>query len=148
MRTALSEFTGKIESRIDHDFHGYKSSINIFTKQLEKLNKVERDSALHKTLCSFGKSVTESLSQGKKKKLGKIPVQVTARSRRVYKLRGSRTAIMGAPTKSQALKRQLNITDEEEIVRHKVQSLKRPKKKQKHSLENDVNLNRRSSKKH
>ena len=148
LRKAIEAFTENIEMRIDNDFLGYKTSINTFTKQLEKLQNVKKDSALQKTLCSFGKTVTEPLSQGKRKKLGIIPVQVTAKSRRIYKLRGSRTAIMGAPTKSQALKRQLNITDEDEIVRHKVPTLKRPKQKQKHSLENDVGLNRRSSKKH
>ena len=92
--------------------------------------------------------MTAPLSLGKKKKLGLIPVQVTARSRRKFKLRGSRSAIMGAPTKSQAVKRQLESNEDEEIVRHKLPALKKKKTKQHHSLQNDVSLSRRSSKKH
>ena len=127
---------------------GYNTAINIFSKQLNKLEKVKSDSALQKTLCSFGKSLTEPLSQGKRKKLGRIPVQVTARSRRKFKLRGSRMAIMGAPTKSQAVKRQLQVDDDEETVRHKLPKLKKMKTKQTHSLQHAVEKNQRVSKKH
>jgi hypothetical protein len=148
LKNSMDAFRTKLEERIDEDVEGYKTAINIFTKQLEKLGKVERDSALQKTLCSFGKSVTEPLSQGKRKKLGRINVQVTARSRRRFKLRGSRMAIMGAPTKSQSLKRQLEVDDDEETVRHKLPTLKKMKPKQTHSLQNDVAKNRRASKKH
>ena len=148
LKKSMEAFRTNLETRIDEDIEGYNTAINIFSKQLNKLEKVKSDSALQKTLCSFGKSLTEPLSQGKRKKLGRIPVQVTARSRRKFKLRGSRMAIMGAPTKSQAVKRQLQVDDDEETVRHKLPKLKKMKTKQTHSLQHAVEKNQRVSKKH
>ena len=100
LRKSIESFTKNLESRIDNNLDGYEASVNTFVKQLSKLEKVKSDSALQKTLCTFGKSLTEPLSKGKKKKLGLIPMQITALSRRKFKLRGSRSAIMGAPTKN------------------------------------------------
>ena len=148
LQNSMETFRAEINLRIEGDIEGYKTAIEVFSRQLEKLGKVKRDSALQKTLCSFGKSVTESLSQGKKKKLGRIPVQVTARSRRTFRLRGSRMAIMGAPTKTQAVKRQLEVDDKDETLRHILPKLKKKKTKQKHSLKTDVEKNQRCSKKH
>ena len=148
LQNSMETFRTEINLIIEGDMEGYKTAIDIFSIQLEKLGKVKRDSALQKTLCSFGKSVTEPLGQGKKKKLGRIPVQVTAQSRRKFRLRGSRMAIMGFPTKSQAVKRQLEVEDNDETLRHKLPKVKKKKTKQIHSLKIDVEKNQRCSKKH
>ena len=66
LRKSIESFTQNIESRIDNNPEGYEASVEIFVKQLTKLEKVKQDSVLQKTLCSFGKSVTAPLSLGKK----------------------------------------------------------------------------------
>ena len=50
------------------------------------------NSALQKALHNFGETQTESLRGGRRKKGSKIPVQMTARARRRFKIRGSRVA--------------------------------------------------------
>ena len=60
----------------------------------------------------------------KKKKIGLIPVQATARSRRLYKLRGSRSAVQGRPRLTDRLIVQLAVGEDEDtdgaILRHKL----------------------------
>ena len=79
-------------------------------------------------------------------------MQATAKSRRVYKLRGSRSAIQGRPRLAQRLCVQLAINDDDldsGEVRHKL-----PTKKRRlcpgadHNLSAAVDSNRRASKKH
>ena len=88
----------------------------------------------------------------KKKKAGIIPVQATAKSRRLYKMRGSRSSVQGRPRAAQRLSVQLAVDDgelDEGEVRHKL-----PTKKMRlcpssdHNLDNAVEANRRQSKKH
>ena len=85
--------------------------------------------------------------------MGIIPVQATAKSRRMFKLRGSRSAIQGRPRKEQKLAVQLSVGEDDGsdggVVHHKL-----PHKKQRlapgvgHSLMESVGANRRASKKH
>jgi hypothetical protein len=82
-------------------------------------------------------------------------VQSTAKSRRMFKMRGSRSAVQGRPRKGQTLAVQLTVGVGEDddsdggVVRHRL-----PSKKQKtgggagHSLMDSVIANRRPSKKH
>ena len=148
-KEALEVLNKTIEDRVSGDVKGFEKSVNSFASQVQKISKIKSDSALHKVLFNFGKSATQAISLGKRKKLGRIPVQVTARSRRVFKIRGKRPAKAGAPTKQQALKRQLEVTEEEEILRHKLPGpSKKSKKKQVHKLSKAVEENRSASKKH
>ena len=89
----------------------------------------------------------------KKKKIGLIPVQATARSRRLYKLRGSRSAVQGRPRLTDRLIVQLAVGEDEDtdggILRHKLPGRKqRSHKGGEHSLMAAVLANRRASKKH
>ena len=80
-------------------------------------------------------------------------MQATARSRRMYKLRGSRTAVQGRPRLVNKLAVQMAVGDTEDtdggIVRHKL-----PGRKQRchaggeHNLVAAISANRRASKKH
>ena len=80
-------------------------------------------------------------------------MQATAKSRRLYKLRGSRSAVQGRPRQVHRLAVQLAVGGDDEtdggIVRHKL-----PSKKKKtsggagHSLIDSIRTNRRASKKH
>ena len=87
----------------------------------------------------------------KRKKIGFIPVQTTAISRRMYQQRGSRVALSGRPRKNTPLASQMVVGDGEEsdmgILRHKL-----PSKKQKvhpaHNLSSLVSANKRNIKKH
>ena len=57
-----------------------------------------------------------------------IPVQATAKSRRLFKLRGSRSAIQGRPRLAQRLVVQLAVDDDDldgGEVRHKSLKMKR-----------------------
>ena len=95
----------------------------------------------------------QACSTKKRKRVGIIPVQATAKSRRMFKLRGSRSAIQGRPRKEQRLAVQLTVGEDDDsdggVVRHKL-----PHKKQRaapgagHSLMESVSANRRASKKH
>ena len=89
----------------------------------------------------------------KRKRIGLIPVQSTAKSRRLYKLRGSKSAVQGRPRLGQRLTVQLTVGEEEDtdggVVRHKLPS--KNKKKgggAEHNLSSAVTANRRASKKH
>ena len=85
--------------------------------------------------------------------MGIIPVQATAKSRRMFKLRGSRSAIQGRPRKEQKLAVQLSVGEDDGsdggVVCHKL-----PHKKQRlapgagHSLMESVGAPRQASKKH
>jgi hypothetical protein len=81
-----------------------------------------------------------------------IGVQATAKSRRVYKMRGREVAVQGRPRHGQRVAVQLAVgdADEEEdagIVRHKLPVIK-AKKRQTHSLNESVLGNKRGVKKH
>ena len=136
-------------SRISHEPAGYEKAIEIFNKTVDKLPSV--DSALQKSICAFGKTVTQSCSVLKRKKTGLIPVQATAKSRRLYRTRGSRTAVQGRSRLSQGLSIQLAVgdTDQEDsgVLRHKLPSKKR-KVGSAHSLGSSVSANKRGTKKH
>ena len=81
-------------------------------------------------------------------------MQATARSRRLYKLRGSRSAVQGRPRLGTRLAVQLAVGEDDDtdggIVRHKLPSgkKKRARPGAEHSLNNAVEANRRASKKH
>ena len=82
-----------------------------------------------------------------------IPVQSTAKSRRLYKMRGRRPALQGRPRQGTKLLSQMVVGDGEDedggIVRHKLPGGKQCKKRVSgHSLASAVLSNRRSSKKH
>ena len=95
--------------------------------------------------------ICQACSVLKRKKIGLIPVQTTAKSRRLYKMRGSRAAVQGRPRHGQRMSVQLDIGEGEEddggVLRHKLPSMKR-KTGPGHSLSNAVSANKRSTKKH
>ena len=49
-----------------------------------------------------------------------IPVQVTARSRRKYTLRGNRVAQSGAPRKESGLTRQLDVSEDDDSLHYRL----------------------------
>ena len=77
--------------RIPHDIGGYEKALKSLENHLSRFPKTN-DAALQKALHNFGETQTESLRGGRRKKSTMIPVQVTSRSRRKYKIRGSRVA--------------------------------------------------------
>ena len=95
----------------------------------------------------------QARSVPKRKKIRLIPVQSTAKSRRLFKLRGSRPGIQGRPRKGQRLTVQLDLgncegdDDDGGVVRHKLPGKKR-KTGQAHSLSDAVAANKRSARKH
>ena len=58
LRDTLAALTEKILNRVDHDVVGYGKAVSIFSKTVEKLPSTV-DAALQKSLCSFGKSITQ-----------------------------------------------------------------------------------------
>ena len=65
-----------------------KKGVKFFTRKLQKFSKTSQNS-LEQSLFNIGKELNKARRRGKKKKIGKlIPVQVTAKSRRLYKHRG------------------------------------------------------------
>lgn len=135
-------------SRIPHDIAGYEKALNVFEKHVGGMPS-NNDAAIEKALCTFGQNETAAVSVRKRKKSSFIPVQVTARSRRKYTLRGSRTAIQGAPRKENRLKKQLVIdSDDNEVLYHKLPSGRKKKKNNPHNLMESVDANRGLERKH
>ena len=91
LATLLQTMNNMFAERIPHDVEGYEKALKSLESHLKKL-PTTKDSALQKALHTFGEQQTESLRGGKRKKRNSIPVQATARSRRKYKMRGSRVA--------------------------------------------------------
>ena len=58
LQRILSKLGDKLSARIDHDPSGYSKALDILEKTVDKL-PAKGDSALQKSLCSFGKSVTQ-----------------------------------------------------------------------------------------
>ena len=58
LRKVLQKLEDKIGARVEHDVSGYDRSLDILEKTIERLPS-SADSALQKTLCSFGKTVTQ-----------------------------------------------------------------------------------------
>ena len=85
----------------------------------------------------------------KRKKGIYINVQATSKSRRTFRLRGSRAAYFGAPTKAQQLSVQMLVTETDDIVGHKLPGKsKKKKKKHPHNLMKSVAEGRAAEKKH
>ena len=152
LQAVMSKLHDKLAARIDHDPTGYDKALAVLEKSVQKLPS-NIDSALQKSLYSFGKSVTEACSVKKRKRIGLIPVQSTSKSRRLYKLRGSRSAVQGRPRLDTRLAVQLAVGDDSEteggVVRHKLPSRrKRTHAGGEHSLDSAVRANRKASKKH
>ena len=86
----------------------------------------------------------------KRKHAGMIGIQATAKSRRLYKMRGRAVAVQGRPRHGQRVAVQLSVGDDSEedggVLRHKL-PFKQKRKGQKHSLSNAVANNKRSAKK-
>lgn len=104
-----------------------------------------------KTLFSVGKEVTAPAKSGaKRKNRGLIPVQQTAKSRRVWKHRGSQPATGGRKVKDLELRTEmlLDFGGEDNAVYHSLPKQKKQKPKQVHSLNSSVQANRAGTKKH
>ena len=82
----------------------------------------------------------------KRKKL--IPVQTTAKARRVRKNAGRTLALIGCRRKDGEKRKQLNIEEDSESVWHSLPKQKKRKPAQIHSLSAAVECNRAGSKKH
>ena len=119
LKNALSWLETKIGSRIEGDFQGYSKAIDVFEKHVERL-PARTDSALQSSLSTFAGTFTEAISVTKRKKGKYINVQATSKSRRAIPLRGSRAAYFGAPRKDTALKLQLCVSANEEILAYKL----------------------------
>ena len=85
-------------------------------------------------------------SRGRSKKGSRIPVQVTVRSRRKIKHRGSGPSIPGRPTNKQSLRLQMQVYEDEDFVAHSIPSRSKTKWKQPHSLASAVASNHFSAK--
>ena len=143
--SAMDDFKTHIISTFQN---GLRKGVKFFTKKLQKFSKQSQNS-LEKSLFSIGKEINKAKSGGKKKKIGKlIPIQVTAKSRRLYKHRGRGSASQGRRHRDQEARVQMVITETEENVYHSLPKQKKSKNKQTHSLKDSVSSNRPAAKKH
>jgi hypothetical protein len=142
LENVMEKVKNMVISRIPHDITGYEKALNVLEKHVGGM-PLTNDAAIEKALCTFGQNETAAVSVRKRKKSSFIPVQVTARSRRKYTLRGSRSAIQGAPRKETRLKQQLVIDSaEREVLYHKLPSGRKKKKNNPHNLMESVAANR------
>ena len=148
LKQTLDMLQGKICQRIGNDIAGYEKALKTFEKHVERL-PTTTDSALQKSLCTFGETSIQALSVRKRKKGKYINVQATSKSRRAIQLRGSRAAYFGAPTKSQQLRAQMCVTETDDVFGYKLPGKsKKKKKKHPHDLMKSVAAGRAAEKKH
>ena len=89
LKQAVSEFVVTTGKRLNED-DDYLKCIESFTKNLKKISS-SRKPTYKRSLFSFSKE--QAAPKGRKGKVGKlIPVQTTAKARRIYKHRGNSTA--------------------------------------------------------
>ena len=103
------------------------------------------------TLFSVGKEVTAPAKSGaKRKNRGLIPVQQTAKTRRVWKHRGSQPATGGRKVKDLEIRTQVlaDFDGVDDAVYHSLPKQKKQQPKQVHSLNSSVQANRAGTKKH
>ena len=132
LKNTLAKLEQKIGNRIDQDIEGYEKALDIFEKQIERL-PATTDGALQNSLCTFGRVATQAVSVAKRKKGNYINVQVTARSRRAIPIRGSRSAYFGAPRKDHQKRVQMYVSENDDVVGHKLPGKSKKKKKKKTS---------------
>ena len=134
----------KIEDGFVQDEENYEKAIKAFIKQEKKLST---NTAIQKALHTFAKDVVTAVKKGKRKNSGNIPVQNTAKSRRLFKHRGGGPSQQGRPTNEQSVHNQLVVREQEDFVAHSIPRKPR-KKKYPHSLATAVDSNRPGEKKH
>ena len=94
------------------------------------------------------KKSTHQIKREERKKNKAIPVQSTAKSRRVHKVRGRTVAKGGRRRKDQEKRAMLEVREEDEIVRHSLPKQKKSKQKNPHSFSASVAANRQVTGKH
>ena len=148
VRESLAKLENKICERIAYDKNGYEKALKIFEKHVENLSKTN-DSAIQNSLCKFAETSTPALSVMQRKKGKYINIQTTSKSRRTFRLRGSRSAYFGAPTKVQKKKIQMIVTETNEVFGHKLPGKSKKKKKNNpHNLMASVVAVRSAERKH
>ena len=145
--SVLFKLQSILSDRIEHDPKEYKKSLSIFEKHLDRMPKLN-DTALQRAPCTFGQESFAPVRMSKQKKARMIPIQVTARSRRKYTMRGSRVAQSGAPRKENGLTRQLVVGEEEDVVYYKLLGAKKKQKKNKHDIMELLTMPEEQRKKH
>ena len=138
-------FVVESEHRLSRD-KDYIKSIKAFTKSLKKTSSSTKP-IFKRSLFSFSKEQSAPKRRGKIGKL--IPVQSTAKARRIFKHRGMGTATIGRRHNDQNKRKQMVVTDETENVWHSLPSQKKRRKAHHpHSLAAAVSANRAAEKKH
>ena len=147
LEIAVSKIVTSVEHRFENDPKNFTKAIKSFVKKEERIITAN-DACLQKALFTFSHEYFAPASRGRRKKGSRIPVQVTARSHRKIKHRGSGPSIPGRPTNKQSLRPQMQVYEDEDFVAHSIPSRSKTKRKQPHSLASAVASNRASAKKH
>ena len=140
---SLDELKDTVKNRFQRDPVNYANALRAFKKQCDLLIK-GNDAMVQKSLHNFGKEQTMAAVKGRKKNGGRIPIQSRSKARRVFKMRGSGTAIQGRPTKDLS---NTKSTDGD-VVYYSLPKSKTRKKSRPHSLSTIVEQNLASDKKH
>ena len=143
----LEQVKIRIFDNLDND--EVKKSAKSMMKNFEKGVKGNLQT-FSKTLFSVGKEVTAPAKSGaKRKNRGLIPVQQTAKSRRVHRHRGSQPATGGRKVKDLEHRTQMVFTQNDDGIQyHSLPKQKKQQPKQAHSLNTSVLANRAGTKKH
>ena len=98
-QNSIENFTELVNARISSDPLNYSKAVKAFNDQCSKILEGSSDAMIQKALHSFGKETCSAAISGKKKNSGEITVQSKSKSRRKYKMRGSKSTLKGRPTK-------------------------------------------------
>ena len=98
-KDAISQLQEEVITRLTND-HSIAKSVRSFTKHVEASLCKITDAALEKSLFSFLSEQSLPIKKGRRKR--DMNIQPSAKSRRVYQMRGSKTARSGRLTKDAA----------------------------------------------
>ena len=136
---AISQLKEEVITRLTND-HSISKSVRSFTKHVEaSLGKIS-NAALEKSLFSFMSKQCLPIKKGRRKR--DMNIQTSAKSRRVYPMRGSKTARSGRPKKDVTQSKNMKTPY------HRLPPQKKRKKKNPRSLAAAVLANRPGEKTH
>ena len=141
LQEELNSFTTDMLIRLRNDPERYKKPMKYFLKNIKQVHDAGPRKFIH-AMYTFGADFNTASTKGRRKNAGRIGINSTHKSRRLYKARGSGAAPMGRPSNA-VRPRKRGSEPVAHILPAKQRKIKNPR-----SLSKAVAANRAAEKKH
>ena len=147
-QNAQRKFEQKL--RMNLESKDFTKCFRKFVKNIDQVTSTQNPERFKRKLFEFGQDLgTVGKNGGRKRKTSsQIPVQATAKARRVQSQAGKSSAKYGRKHKQHTQQTQLQVYSDDEIVYHSFPSQNTRKRRRHHSLSSAVEENRQNPKKH